>query len=204
MDEPQLQQLLAGLEPHWLEYLYWSAGIIVAGLAAFALYYANEQICAARDNTKAIFLVELDGRWEGREMREGRTKWRELRTRIYEEVENNHGHLNTDQKQAKCAEVCSIELYKMLKDNPKDYTDILSILGFFETIGYVVDRGFISGEEIAELYGDSIQEFDRLCSNHIEKRREERRNETGKPTDLYEHARNLIFNTRVYYDRTKR
>ena len=131
MDEAQLQQLLNAHDTHWLEILYWLAGIVVAGVAAYALYYADEQIRAARDNTKALFLIDIDGRWEGREMKEARTKWRNLRTLVYQKIKDNHDHLSTKNKQIKSAEICSEELYKMLQNQSTRLRGHLKHLGVF-------------------------------------------------------------------------
>ena len=52
---------------------------------------------------------------------------------------------------------------------------------------------------IVDLYGESIIEFDRLCSDHIKKRIEESKNRTGMPTKLWEHACILIVHAQRIY-----
>lgn len=199
MNDEQWRELLSALEPHWLESIAWSAAVLMGLAAVYALIFAHSQIKMAKNSTKALFIAELDRRWEGHEMKEARSKWRMLRNTIDAKIESKHKSLNTNDKINKKAEICSDMLYDMLKNDTDGYTSILSILGFFETVGYIVDRQFITANEIADLYGDSIMEFDRLCYAHIEKRREERLKETGVTTDLYDHARNLIKSTRKYY-----
>jgi len=211
MTDQQFDRLLVKLDnilivagPHSLEILAWIALIVTAITAVYAMFYARHQIQAARDNTKAIFLADLDRRWEGAEMKEARSKWRVLRNEIIVQVDKNHAHLNPGEKLKKRGQTCASKLHGMLINDVEGYTHIISILGFYETIGYLIFREFLTVEDIVELYGDSIREYDTLCFDHIEKRRRDREADTGVPTDLYEHARNLILETRGYYEKKKK
>lgn len=201
MTKEQFAELLTLSQPHWLEIAAWIAIIATAITAGYAIIYARHQLKIARENGKILFLMDMDRRWDGHEMKEARIKWRELRNSINETIEKEHSQLSHQDRLNKASELCSNKLHEMLKRDVDGYAIIMSIMGFFETIGYVIDKKFTSSDEIAGLYGDSIQEFDRLCFSHLEKRREDRQSSTGAPTDLYEHARNLIFATREYYEK---
>ena len=199
MDTSQFESLLAVLAPDGLRQAVEIATIVMAIAAIYALFFAYRQIGVARKGTKATFIVDLDRRWEGPDMREARVLWSEIHSYVVQNVETRYPELTNDRKVEKQSEVCSQVLYSMLKDDPRKYASFMQIIGFFETIGYTVNRGFLTGEEIADLYGESILEFDRLCRNHITKRQEDLQRETGAPTKLYEHAFALIDETRRFY-----
>lgn len=207
MEADQFKALIGAIqEHHHLEIASWIAIIVTAAAAVatataaiYALIYAARQINAAQTGTKATFLADLDGRWEGNEMKAARAKWIRMKDEIIAKVEEEYPNLTADLKLKRRAEACSAHLHKMRHENPEHYNDIISILGFFETVGYIVAKRYISAEEVADLFGQSIKSFDELCWDHVQKRIEESRNETGAPTLLWEHACNLIAFTRDWY-----
>jgi len=199
MTDQQFSALLSALNPSFLESVAYAATIVMALIAGYALYFARAQILAARSGTKATFLVDLDGRWEGTEMKEARARWREMRDAVTQHIEQTYPEASRNEKRAKRGEHCSKVLHTMVHKEPEKHITIMSIFGFFETTGYIVDNGFISAEEIVDLYGESILELDQFCWSYIEKRREEATNDTGVPTKLWEHARNLMLATRQAY-----
>ncbi len=137
MTAEQFEQVLGGMGPHPLEMIAWLAIIATAIVAIYALIYTHAQISTARKNAKLLFLAELDRRWEGAEMKEARSKWRELRNYVNNDVKELHPELDAQQNLEKRAELCSTLLYTMLTNNVEDYTKIMGILGFYETVGYL-------------------------------------------------------------------
>ena len=122
-----------------------------------------------------------------------------MRDHLVRKVDTDYPNLTTEQKIRKRSEECAAYLHSLRHSDPEHYNDIISILGFFETLGYIVDKGYISASDIVNLFGPPIQSLDELCWDHIQKRIEEGEHETGAPTLLWEHACNLIVSTREWY-----
>lgn len=207
MTPDQLKAVLEAIHEHGvLELASWIAIIVTAiaavataSAAAFALIYASRQIGTAQSGTKAMFLVDLDHRWEGNEIKEGRAKWLKMREAMIKIVDEKYPNYTAERKRQQRTVECSSYLHTLRSTEPHEYNDIISILGFFETIGYIADKGYVTADEIVDLFGESIREFDFLCWDHIQKRIEESTQEAGVPTKLWEHACNLIVYTRKVY-----
>ena len=122
-----------------------------------------------------------------------------MRNRIKTIVEQQHGNLTVLEKHAKMGDECSKYLHDTRLQNPGEYNDIISIVGFFENIGYLVNKKYISSDESTDLFGEAIREIDRLCWKHIHKRIDESKEEGAGTTRLFEHACNLIVLTRARY-----
>ena len=69
----------------------------------------------------------------------------------------------------------------------ENYSVIMRICGFFETVGVMVGQGYIPIEEIDRLFRGPILAMDTCFRDHIS----QRQNETGVPPGLYEHALSL-------------
>ena len=89
-------------------------------------------------------------------MKEARGKWIAMRDLIEAKVETEHQNRTSEFKRTKISEECSSYLFSLRAQNPVEYNDIMSILGFFETVGYVITRGFIPPDEMIDLYGELI------------------------------------------------
>jgi hypothetical protein len=180
-----------------------AAGALTAAAAIYALIFARRQIFAAQAGiratvmgTKATMIYDLDRRWEG-EMLGVRAKWTAMRDHITEVVEKKYGNRPLPERHAKMGEECSVYLHDLRSSAPLEYNSIISVIGFFETVGYSVDRNFLSADEIIDLYGESIREFDRLCWDHMQKRIDEsKRSSVTGTTKVWEHACNLVLHIR--------
>jgi hypothetical protein len=209
MNPDQFNALIQAIQEHHnLEVASWIAIIVAAGAAvftaaaaAYALYFAARQIGTAQSGSRGAFLADLDGRWEGSEMKAARAKWLRMKDEIIRRVDVEYPNLTADLKLKRRAEFCSLHLHELRHGDPEHYNDVISILGFFETVGYIIAKKYVSAEDIADLFGQSIKSFDDLCWDHVQKRIEESRNETGAPTLLWEHACNLILFTREWYSK---
>ncbi len=200
MTTEQFTALLAILDQHTLGLAVAAVAASITALAAlYALLLARRQIFAAHSGIKATFLVELDARWEGTEMRGVRAKWVTMRSNVKEIVEQHYRNMTEVEKREKTGEECSKYLHDLRIKNPREYNDIMSIIGFFENIGYWIDRKYISAEEVFDLFGEAIREIDRLCWKHIHKRIDESKTEGAGVSNLFKHACNLIDYTRTRY-----
>jgi hypothetical protein len=163
-------------------------------VAAGALLYARNQVNAARDDieqqsnlAQATFLFNLDRRWESSEMWNGRKLFRDLNEKLKKTVSGAHPMLGDGQKRERLHEEFAKELANLRATKPEDYMAIMRLCGFFETVGLMVEMGYVPLKEIDELLRGPIMATKHCFGLHIK----ERQNETGVPNGLYEHALNL-------------
>lgn len=184
----------------WVATVMAAAAAVVTTMAAiYTLLFVRKQLLATHASTKAAFLATLDQRWEGSDMRAARAAWTQLKLEIKQHVDDTYSDLPARDARKRMAEYCNQKLWDMKKKSTEAYNTIMSIFGFYETLGYTIKKGFMNADDIADLYGDSILEFDRLCWLHIEKRVEESSSEAGVPSKLWEHARSLVQDTKKFY-----
>jgi flagellar biosynthesis/type III secretory pathway M-ring protein FliF/YscJ len=127
MTDAQFKALLDALSPSYVEIFAYGATIIMALLAGYALLFARGQILASRSGTKATFLVELDRRWEGSEMKDDRAKWREMRDSVTARIQRSSPQASAKEKHEKRREYCSNILHNMLRKSPEEYTHIIRV-----------------------------------------------------------------------------
>lgn len=192
------------MSPLEIEQLTDAATIVVAVAAVYALKVAIAQMSVSRENTKASFLMELDTRWEGADMREARSKWGTIRDGIETDISRSQPNLTGDaltrRKLARCIEV----MEDLFEEDPDGHSEIIKIIGFFETLGYMKTKGYISAHELADLYGESIIEFDNLFREYLEKRIDAANSDMDGKSKLFEHTIDLIEETHRFYNLTRR
>jgi hypothetical protein len=205
MTTEQFAELLAILNNHtWALAITAIATALTAIAAVSALLLATKQILAAHSGIKATFIAELDGRWEGSEMKNVRAKWIEMREHIRTLVEGTYGNLTAQGKDEKMGDECSKYLHDLRIQKPNAYNDIISVVGFFETAGYSIHKKYIPADDVMDLFGEAIRELDRLCWKHMQKRIEESKAEGAGMTTLFEHACKLVVSTRTWYESRSR
>lgn len=200
MSPDQFAELLGALDKHTIALAIAAvAASLTAAAAMSALALAWGQIRAARSGIKSTFILEFDRRWEG-EMKPVRAKFLKMRTEIKDRVHSQYSNLNAEDTEAKMGDECSKHLHSFRSENPAEYNDLMSIVGFFETVGYSIHKNHIPVDDVSDLFGEAIRDLDRLFWKHIQKRIEESKNDdaAGKTT-LFEHACSLICHNRDWY-----
>jgi hypothetical protein len=183
--------------PHWLIILALLSHIATAlgtlalvGIAIFAAIWAKRQVeAAAKANehaahqSKAAFLLELDRRWESREMSMARRHFNEL-----EKAATDHMtafiHMDGHRQKMEREEYYSRTLYTMMNQQTSVYLNLMRICGFWETMGYLVKNKYIPIENIVDLFGGGVISFDDAFRVHLTNRGEEK----GVPDGFFEHA----------------
>jgi hypothetical protein len=181
-----------------------AATIVIAVAAVYALGVAVRQVAAAKENTKANFLMDLDTRWEGADMRAARAKWGEIHEGVLDFVGSQHPGADAAERKSLIRSKCAEDVQHMYENDFESYSEILKIIGFFETLGYMADRGFISVEEIADLYGESIIGFDDLFRDHLNFRIDVANREMDGKSKLFAHTMKLISDTYQFYGLSNR
>lgn len=163
-------------------------------IAVAALLYARGQVHAARDDieqtlklSQASFLFNLDQKWDSPEMLESRKIFRNLHSDLTALVASKYPLLDDAHKVVKLGEELVATLDQMRQQDLNNYATVMRVCGFFETVGLMVERGYIPLDEIDGMLRGPILQIKTCFGPHIRVRQ----NETGVPAGLYEHALQL-------------
>ena len=138
------------------EFLFFVAQTAISIIAIIALLYARAQVAEAKINTTIIAqqaqansLLSLEQRWNSDQVREARKCLVGLASQLRQEVFKEHNHLNDDAAMQKVQSRFTDELSKLMKEDLTGrYVVVLRVFGFFETVGLLVRRGYVSIEDI--------------------------------------------------------
>lgn len=168
--------------------------ILLLVVASLALVYAFHQVKAAHAANRqslnigwATLLLELDGRWEGHELRTARVEIQKMVEKLTDIVGLNNPRLGDDHKKQMLGEEFTKLLNDLQETDISNYSTIMRVCGFFETVGVMVEKNYIPLNEIDRLFRGPILTIDTCFRPHIE----ERQKETGVPSGMYEHALSL-------------
>lgn len=174
--------------PPWLVNGYYLAGISVGLVAIIGLIYAlkqtnaalaqnlaagkaNEQAAKANElaaNTaKAQFIFELDKRWEGSDMADARKEFTKKYEEIHTSICSNQPKLGSAAHLANMQKPFADYLSQAKKDDIENYSNIMKIMGFFETAGMLIKQNYIPLEDILELYTGSLLQAKHAFSLHV-------------------------------------
>lgn len=169
------------------EYFFWWSQTILLGVAIAAAIIAFVELRTLGRQAKATLLLELDRRFEGPEL----SIARRILAQIRDQAATTVGLANPLASENARMQLMKPECGRIMSDtranDPKTYSRVMSVLGFFETVGLMVDQEYVALSEINELFRGPILAIDLLFGDHIS----ERERETGVPTGLYTHARKL-------------
>jgi len=136
------------------------ATAMVAMVSVLALWCAWFQLRGIGTQTRANVLLELDQRWESREMLAVRRELNDFLDRARGMVHAGSPTL---------PEIVAAELERM-RTTPADrttYLKLLRICGFFETVGYATRAGYIRATDVSNLLGGSIRDTGATFVTHI-------------------------------------
>ena len=167
---------------------------IVAGVGTvFATIIAVYALVTRSKQARATFLLQLDTRWEALTKER---KWHaEMTERIEKKVNDENPRLEDKQRKVKISQSFAKELHNMQKNKDENYRNFIHLGGFYEIVGLMVDRKYVSLEDIAWLLKGPITHFEENFRNHID----ERQKEMNMPEGLFEHATKLAQKTKKKY-----
>lgn len=180
----QVFQILSANQTHWLQIISWIAQILVLAALAYAAYAAHKQI---EQNTKiahAGLMLDLDKRWDSAEMQETRRLFTATSSDISKMVAEEIPRANDAGREARTREKWAEYLKHYRDHDVETYSKLMAMCGFFETVGVMVKKGYISERDMLDLFEGPIVAIGRCYKEHIN----ERTQETGVPDGLYEHA----------------
>jgi hypothetical protein len=174
-----------------LEYASWVAQVLVTLIAIAAAVVAWFQLGEMGDYRKqrlrianATLLLELDHRFDSKELVEARELFVQTAEEISAAVSGKHPLANEEEKLVKMIADWTERLDALRKDGKDKYSQLLRIGGFFETVGMMVKREYVSAQDALGLFRGPILMFGRYFKPHIDSRQ----NEAGVPKGLFEHA----------------
>ena len=169
-----------------------SAALIFAWWQVRAMGESNRKLAESavsqERQARASILLSLDERWESETVT---TAIAELQALI-SEVENNlaarHPETNLADLRRRSAPIYLAKLQEMERREPKRYLRIFRVCAFFETVGYVVKAGYLTLDDVFELFSVSVSATAMVFRPYIE---EVVRQEGASPM-LYSNYRWLI------------
>lgn len=161
------------------------SGVLLAIIATVALFFAYRQVQQMQEtNTmdlrqgRASVLLALDERWESAEMQVVRVEMealvREVQTEALKRWPKAVGQID------RSGDIYAERLEDFRKNAYPKYLQLFRICGFFETVGYVAEAGYIPTADLVQLLGAAILRAGAVFSTHLEKLADEEGNE-----DLY-------------------
>jgi hypothetical protein len=179
----------------WLERLAWGSDLLIALAAIFALTHTAHQIGelkqANEDRVRqgnARFVLDLDARYESKDLRDARRKVHGLLWEYTDEASKQMPKGNDEARAQYVRGKFSTELARLRAEKIDEYMDLMLFCGFFESVGLMVKRGYVKFEDIDHLFRGAIHIVDTCFCGHIA----DRQKETGVPAGLYENALLLV------------
>jgi hypothetical protein len=157
------------------------SGIAIALIALTALVYGGRQLTEMRKTTRAAVLLSLDERWENEPMLTCRANLEELIIDVKNEAARIWRGQPESEIRRRSADLYAERLARVAEEDRPRYIQLLRICGFFETVGCVVQSGYIPKEDVLDLLYVSIPTAGQVFRPHIQKLLEE-----GAPDNLYE------------------
>ena len=125
-------------------------------IGAIGLFFAGWECYLVRKSRESGLLVHLSEMWNSDEYIKAR--------RVVGEHENNLAQ----------------KMKEYEEKNQENYFLIVKVGNYFEHMGILVDRKFLSRDVVVELFGDSIKYYYGLYKDYVTQYRQEK-----EPSDLY-------------------
>lgn len=174
-------------EPDFWEKASWIASVIGCLIAVCAAGFAATQLVDVRRASQATLLLELDARFDSPEMKAARDLFAKLRDDILNTVSTKNSSAKDSVKERLVCEEWKKVLAEMRSQDQDNYLILIGFLGFFETVGLMVKRKYISKEDVFALFRGPLIDVGRSFRLHVE----DRLKEMGVSEGMFEHALSL-------------
>lgn len=191
-----------GIVHPWLERLAWASDLAIAAAAVWALYHTSHQIGelqkaneASAHQARASFLLNLDERFESKELAEAQAELHRLHNRFRKEAAEQMPSADRSAREFEVRKKFALELRRLCDGAPDEYglyRKLMGLIGFFDTVGLMVQKGYVKYEDIDNLLGGDVFVVDIAFTTHIE----ERQNEEGILPGTYKNSLYLIYRAR--------
>ena len=145
MDAEQFEAILAAIElasqASFVDWLTMIASVILASCAILALAYAKGQLDEIVKANKEIartdrarFLLNVDEMFENWHFANSRAAFAKEMQEIQQRVDEEHAGKHTGAKREIVNEIFSGRLFELKQSNTRQYTKLMKLCGFFETL----------------------------------------------------------------------
>jgi hypothetical protein len=165
----------------------WIATVAAATVAIIGALFAGAQLLDVRRASQASLLLDLDARFDSEGLRAARDLFSSLRQDIHTIVSTNNPHANDAAKRDLICAEWRQALADLRKNDTDSYIMLIGWLGFFETLGLMVKKRYISEQDAFDLFRGPLIDIGNSFRLHIE----DRSKETGVSEGLFEHALSL-------------
>ena len=187
-----------GLTPLHIHLSLEITGIALAAIALAALIYGGRQLTEMRKSARsqelqarAAVLLSLDERWENEPMLACRTNLEEVILDVRNEAAKRWRGQPESEMLRRSADLYAERLADLAEVNRTKYMQLLRICGFFETVGCVVQAGYLPLDDVLDLLRVSILMAGLVFGPHVQKLLED-----GAPDDFYENFRWIVAEAR--------
>ncbi len=177
----------------YFDFLYDTSGVVLIVVASFALLTAIIQSRETVKTRKASVIIELEARWSSKELEDSRFGYQEMLKTIidFENLPKDtkellYRRLKDKQERKYRREVAAKFLIEIRDsadaDKRRDYHVIMKMATYFEYIGFLVERRYLSIKDVDSLFGQSCIGYHDTIIDHISDVRELDRETTDYKT----------------------
>lgn len=134
------------------EIWYWRFQIVLVLIIATTTVFGGCQLFMLQKQSRAQFLLELDRRFEDQEMRECRAEIEKLNREMSDEINGEHGHLTDTVKLERIRTLSAQKIHGFRKSDRDQFTKLMRLANFFETVGLTVKQKYVSLNDIDRLF----------------------------------------------------
>lgn len=171
--------------PHILEVMYWLSQMGMAGVILVTAIFAYFQVEAIRRQSHASLLTELDKRWEN-DLAVARTVTRHHRAQAESIIKEKYAQSPAEEKRRLYLTISSQILDDLQTSDLDRYGEFLKVWGFFETLGHLVRRQYLTLDEVDSVFGLVVLHAVDMASEHLQKRAAEEQSKVGYDPHYYE------------------
>jgi hypothetical protein len=180
----------------WFELIYFISGVGILATAITALYGANKQIKLIHlshehdvHQRKALVYLEMENRWASPTMMVSKNKIAGLVSQVNpNNLRNNLFRSNF-----------SNDISNIRKTDRKHYLSLLGPINFLESVGVMVEKGYLEYEDVDALMAPALRLYDDVFRLHLLQRRKEFSPSTKERArvDLYGYTIRLLRTARL-------
>ncbi|PZR92475.1 MAG: hypothetical protein DLM68_02120 [Hyphomicrobiales bacterium] len=150
------------------ELLFWWAGVALAILTVVALIFAGVQAKIIAKQAKATLLLDLVDKFNSKEMFEAKKLFVDTTSKERKGIFSQYSNLPDKEVLTKLKEHLKVVMDGIHNTEDRtNYSTLMRILSFFELVGLLVRRRYISLKDIDELFRGPILEAGTAFARHI-------------------------------------
>jgi hypothetical protein len=185
MDQQHYDRLITAIEAanhsgfDWVAFAAMAATVVLAVCAIAALVYSKGQLDQivksnrdAAQTERARFLFNVDEMFENWHFASSRAAFAGEIEGIWTSVRGDYKDAPSNIQTAQFKDRFSKRLFHLMENDTRQYTRLMKLCGFFETLEILIKNGFIDEAHVIDLYRPALVRVADACTDHIQKRRE--------------------------------